>query len=1234
MFSAMAVMWLPFLTQIVARKEITEWPMAWKGKGKGKCKGKHKHWKGCEPNASDESKVDVPAAAASAASPDPLPGDTDGAPFGQGPVPGNPWKLLSTLRMLKESGFLAPAIFSSLAVQWLPFMTQIAAQKVETINRMAQEGLDPSLQKMLEIIQDFYGLAAKTPGLEPHAALIAEALSGDNGQRRLGDALLEFLKALQELGPQASATAAMSEDELEAKVLQLLELQLASEEVIRDLLIANDGDVAKVRQAPEAQGQNISDAVTSAMMNQFARELTSSSMSLWPQFVQTTRRYFNVHHGYVLRKILWQLIPFHSTKKKSSDGELGGDKDWTVRVIDGLEVDIEEQMQMTEKHEQEPDLYIPTMGFVTYVVLFGMVRGVQADFSPEVLSATISSTLVVLILELALMKGALFMSGAVNTPTLDLFALLGYKFLYLSLHVGLGLLLGHGATPSGFIYRLLTLGLTGSCAVALWQDGLCHGHPFTLPKSCSPPRLQALRRLARLQPAHGQECVTDMHQMCIKASIKATPTPLIPHKTPLPQGAPAPSSLCMLVLAAILAEDSSSGGGSQSDNCCYSCCLSDERWSFFDLRSPHELHRMRRIFGFIGGKGSPGDVVKDACGRAEELEEQPRTDALVSCLSRCPENCFGLIAFCTDAMETQLAKKDFDATAETVLANAMDPPLEIESLKLPTCPSWIDYGKPGSEDKEPDSASPVVPALIWQEGVGPEGSHQPKNDLQENRVVVLQLLVTLLSGGAPTAPILQETGAAYGRRICSFPYFQYLWATTHMASAYRMADTSLEPSRKLLHTFAFRLLDCSCKMSAMPPSPEATSCADKLCQELLVSRKSIPEEGHEGDRIQHAFREILSNISSAREVEFMVDGVITLLGTVSKDGSSRREGELPTELHEAAALFAGASDPGFSPHVLSKVHLSSDRAKLLRSTDRPGAPIALLGVHFEAEDIVGLIEGVLLAASQAPEHVCETTLSLIEAAILLNITSYREVCAELDEEIHLFQDYEGNVPESIPDFEGSVADLVAMAALAQASEFLNKSKASTVHDSIVQMSFATVVNVSTFADGLCMEVFSLFERCAKAVQLKRSRPGVANHLPMLLEVFDNALQCARRSRLICHRFGQTLEENENAREQNRQWQEAVEAHLLPIAGLLEVTVPVLEAEVEKHEISNSEEAKELLPRCILGLMPPPHAFQMRHLRRCAATHIACEHILAASLGVDAERVGGANEGVEENAREK
>eukprot|EP00913_Durusdinium_trenchii_P022923 g21524.t1 len=77
---------------------------------------------------------------------------------------GCPWKLmglLSTLRMLKESGALA-AMLPCVAVQWLPFLTTIVARKVEKINRRAQEGLDPSLQKMLEIIQDFYGFVQMT----------------------------------------------------------------------------------------------------------------------------------------------------------------------------------------------------------------------------------------------------------------------------------------------------------------------------------------------------------------------------------------------------------------------------------------------------------------------------------------------------------------------------------------------------------------------------------------------------------------------------------------------------------------------------------------------------------------------------------------------------------------------------------------------------------------------------------------------------------------------------------------------------------------------------------------------------------------------------------------------------------------------------------------------------------------------------------------------------------------
>lgn len=117
--------------------------------------------------------------------------------WGPGGNGGGPRRLLGTLRMLREAGMLTPAMFASLTVQWLPLVTQRVARKVDKINHVAREGLDQSMQKMLEIIQE---QAAATPGLEQHSALIAEALSGDKAKRRLGEAILEMLKALRGLG--------------------------------------------------------------------------------------------------------------------------------------------------------------------------------------------------------------------------------------------------------------------------------------------------------------------------------------------------------------------------------------------------------------------------------------------------------------------------------------------------------------------------------------------------------------------------------------------------------------------------------------------------------------------------------------------------------------------------------------------------------------------------------------------------------------------------------------------------------------------------------------------------------------------------------------------------------------------------------------------------------------------------------------------------------------------------
>ena len=81
--------------------------------------------------------------------------------------------------------------------------------------------------------------------------------------------------------------------------------------------------------------------------------------------------YFILFNFILFNFILFYFILFcfilsillRSTKKKSSDGELGGQKagrlskvltfhdisseDWTVRVVDGLEVDIEEKVRLS-----------------------------------------------------------------------------------------------------------------------------------------------------------------------------------------------------------------------------------------------------------------------------------------------------------------------------------------------------------------------------------------------------------------------------------------------------------------------------------------------------------------------------------------------------------------------------------------------------------------------------------------------------------------------------------------------------------------------------------------------------------------------------------------------------------------------------------------------------------------------------------------------------------------------
>lgn len=228
---------------------------------------------------------------------------------------------------------------------------------------------------------------------------------------------------------------------------------------------------------------DLSGDMTSAMVKHFANELTRDSLSLWPQFVQSTRRYFNVTHSYVLRKALWELAPLARVKAKpSSDAELGEKEGALGWLRDGTEVNLE-----------EPDLYIPTMGFVTYLLLTGLILGLQEQFKADTFSTTFTFCMVVLVMETVAVKVALVMTGAENAPFFDVMALLGYKYLHISLQLILGLLLGWGHRP-GKVHHLLSLGLAASYGLALWQT---------------------LLRLARMQPL--PQASPELHKLATKA---------------------------------------------------------------------------------------------------------------------------------------------------------------------------------------------------------------------------------------------------------------------------------------------------------------------------------------------------------------------------------------------------------------------------------------------------------------------------------------------------------------------------------------------------------------------------------------------------------------------------------------------------------------------------------------------------------------------------------------------
>lgn len=170
-----------------------------------------------------------------------------------------------------------------------------------------------------------------------------------------------------------------------------------------------------------------------AQAQSLAAQYVPGAQALW----LSLQVYFQVNNNFVIERLKTLLFPFRKRK-------------WARHAKDGFEQEPEAPV-LPVADPNAPDLYIPCMALVTFVLLTGVAHGTQTQFTPETLVNATSAALVTQLLELGALRLGLFLAAATPPPLLDLVALGGYKYVGIVLSTLAFLLLG----SIGFYVALL-----------------------------------------------------------------------------------------------------------------------------------------------------------------------------------------------------------------------------------------------------------------------------------------------------------------------------------------------------------------------------------------------------------------------------------------------------------------------------------------------------------------------------------------------------------------------------------------------------------------------------------------------------------------------------------------------------------------------------------------------------------------------------------------------------------
>ncbi|KAF8838299.1 hypothetical protein BDN67DRAFT_991363 [Paxillus ammoniavirescens] len=158
---------------------------------------------------------------------------------------------------------------------------------------------------------------------------------------------------------------------------------------------------------------------------QFGMQLGQSAVAAGQDYVQKNfggfipisllKHHFNVSNSYVIKKLQlvifpWRHRPWSRKVRRSETGQ----SEW----------------QPPRDDINCPDLYIPLMALVTYILVAALQTGLQERFHPQILGSSASRALVVVLLDFLFVKGGCYL---LNVPgsgqVIDLIAYGGYKFV-------------------------------------------------------------------------------------------------------------------------------------------------------------------------------------------------------------------------------------------------------------------------------------------------------------------------------------------------------------------------------------------------------------------------------------------------------------------------------------------------------------------------------------------------------------------------------------------------------------------------------------------------------------------------------------------------------------------------------------------------------------------------------------------------------------------------------------